>query len=171
MNVTRTEDWDYNTNFDYIHTRLTLGCWRDMKTQIIQRAFDHLEPGGWLECQEINVVPCCDDGTMPDDFGWSVWAREMTRASELANRQLDLGEQVKVWLHEVGFVDIHEAIIKIPVGSWPKDQRLKHLGMLWQQNLLSGLQGFTMALAHNVLGKTIEEIEVRCDTPLRADEG
>lgn len=132
-----------------------------MKTQIIQRAFDHLEPGGWLECQEVNVLPTCDDGTMPEDFGWRKWAREMVRASDLTNRQLDLGEHVKTWLHEVGFVDIHEAVIKIPIGSWPKDKRLKHLGMLWQQNLLTGLHGFTMALAHNVLGKPIDEIEVR----------
>ena len=64
---TDTTPRDYPAEFDFIHTRMTIGCWSDMKRQIIRRAFDHLQPGGWLECQELPSLIACEDGTMPDD--------------------------------------------------------------------------------------------------------
>ncbi|KXX79309.1 Demethylmenaquinone methyltransferase [Madurella mycetomatis] len=154
-----TEDWDYPADFDFIHTRVTIGCWSDMKRQIIQQAFDHLQPGGWLECQEVPALPFCDDGTMTDDFGWLRWAREFVAVSQLANRQ-DIGVQLKDWMCEVGFVDVHEAVFKIPLNSWPKDGRLKYVGMLWQRNLLEGLSAFSLGLFNRFLGKSVEEIEI-----------
>ncbi|KAK3301263.1 S-adenosyl-L-methionine-dependent methyltransferase [Chaetomium fimeti] len=154
-----SEDWYYPTKFDFIHTRITIGCWSDMKNEIIQRAFDHLEPGGWLECQEIPALIYCDDGTMPDDYGWLRWVRDFQAGGRVSNRQLDLGPQLKEWMHEVGFVDIHEMIFKIPLNGWPKEVRLKHVGMMWQRNLLEGLSGFSLDM-FNRLGKSIEEIEL-----------
>ncbi|KAK0638779.1 S-adenosyl-L-methionine-dependent methyltransferase [Cercophora newfieldiana] len=155
------EEWDYPADFDYIHTRITLGCWTDMKTQIMQRAFDHLRPGGWLECQEVMVEPYCDDGTMPSDFGWLRWSQELAMASEMAGRQLKMGDNIKKWMEAVGFVNVREAVIKIPIGGWAKDRRLRHVGMLWQWNLMSGLSGFTLGLFNRVLGRTVEDIQVR----------
>jgi len=131
-----------------------------MKTQIVPRVFDHLQPGGWLECQEVMVSPCCDDGTMPDDFGWLVWARDLVAASELAGKQLVMGDDLKEWMKSVGFINVRETVIKIPIGGWPKDRRLRQMGMLWQWNLLSGLSGFTLGLFNRVLGRTVEEIQV-----------
>jgi len=46
------------------------------------------------------------------------------------------------------------------MGGWPKDPRLKHIGMRWLRNYMSGLSGFTLGLFHRVLGRTVEEIEV-----------
>lgn len=131
-----------------------------MKREIIQRAFDHLRPGGWLECQEIPATPDCDDGTMTDDYEFLRWARELVEVSRLANRQMDIGGQLKDWMREVGFVDVHETVFKIPINGWPREPHLKHIGMLWQRNLLDGLSGFTLSLFNNYLGKTVEEIEV-----------
>lgn len=156
-----TEEWDYPpSEFDLIHTRVTIGCWADMKKEIIARAFHHLKPGGWLECQEVPGMPHCDDGTMPPDYDWLKWTLELYNSSRLANRQVDVGEQLKDWMREVGFVDVHEAVFKIPLNGWPKDTRLKHVGMLWQRNLLDGLQGFSLGFFSKHLGKTQEEIEV-----------
>ncbi|KAL2020941.1 hypothetical protein VTK56DRAFT_7828 [Thermocarpiscus australiensis] len=155
-----SEDWDYPPEFDFIHTRVTVGCWSDMRRQIVQRAFDHLQPGGWLECQEIPALPCCDDGTMPDDYGWLRWAREFSDSLRLANRQPDVGEQLKDWMREVGFVDVRETVFKIPLNGWPRERYLKHVGMLWQRNLLEGVSAFSVGLFSRFLGKSVEEIEV-----------
>ena len=154
-----TQSRDYPAKFDFIHTRVTLGCWSDMKNEIIQRSFDHLQPGGWLECQEIPAPVMCDDGTLPEDFGWLRWVRDFRAGGQVANRQVDLGPQLTGWMHEVGFVDIHEMTFKIPINGWPKEMRLKHIGMMWQRNLLEGLSGFSLGM-FNQLGKTVEEIEV-----------
>ncbi|KAK0635466.1 S-adenosyl-L-methionine-dependent methyltransferase [Bombardia bombarda] len=155
-----TEEWDFSADFDYIHTRVTIGCWSDMKTQIVQPAFDHLLPGGWLECQEFVVFPECDDGTIPEAFAWKQWALEMRAVSQIANRQFELGSNLKSWFEEVGFVDVHETIYKIPINGWPRDARLKYIGMLWQRNLINGLSGFSLALQNRYGGKTVEDIEV-----------
>jgi len=155
-----SEEWCYSDKFDYIHCRVTIGCWADMKQQIIQQAFDNLEPGGMLECQECLAEPSCDDGTMRDDFAYWRWSQELITASAMADRQLDVVDKLKHWLGEVGFVDVHESVFKIPFNTWPKDRRLKHVGLLWQRNLMAGLSGFSLGLFNRMLGRTVEEIEV-----------
>jgi hypothetical protein len=131
-----------------------------MKKQIIQRAFDHLQPGGWLECQEVPALIACDDGTMADDYGWLRWARDFEAVSRLADRQTVVGPLIKEWMLEAGFVDVHETVFKIPLNGWPKEVRLKHVGMMWQRNLLEGLSGFSLGMFNRFLGKSVEEIEV-----------
>jgi len=157
---TDTNPRDYPAEFDFIHTRVTVGCWSDMKKQIIQRAFDHLQPGGWLECQEVPALIACDDGTMADDYGWLRWARDFEAVSRLADRQTVVGPLIKEWMLEAGFVDVHETVFKIPLNGWPKEVRLKHVGMMWQRNLLEGLSGFSLGMFNRFLGKSVEEIEV-----------
>ncbi|KAK4144152.1 Demethylmenaquinone methyltransferase [Dichotomopilus funicola] len=155
-----SEDWFYPPEFDFIHTRVTIGCWSDMKKQILQRAFDHLRPGGWFESQEIPVGIDCDDGTLTDNYGWARWVREFRAGSRIANRQVDNGPQIKEWMCEIGFVDVHEVVIKIPMNGWPKNLRLKQLGMMWQRILLEGVSGFSLRTFNRSLNQTVEEIEV-----------
>ncbi|AEO62416.1 uncharacterized protein THITE_133689 [Thermothielavioides terrestris NRRL 8126] len=155
-----SDDWDYPSEFDFIHTRMTISCWSDMKTQIIQRAFDHLRPGGWLECQEAPATIDCDDGTMPDDYAWLRWSLDFQAVSRLANRQSEIGPYLKDWMREVGFVDVQEVTFKLPLNGWPKDPRLKHIGMLWQRNLLEGVSAFSLGMFHRFMGKSVEEIEL-----------
>ncbi|KAH6630977.1 S-adenosyl-L-methionine-dependent methyltransferase [Chaetomium sp. MPI-SDFR-AT-0129] len=155
-----SEDWCYPPEFDFIHTRVTIGCWSDMKKQILQRAFDHLRPGGWFESQEIPVGIDCDDGTLTDNYGWARWVREFRAGSRIANRQVDNGPQIKEWMREIGFVDVHEVLIKIPINGWPKNLRLKQLGMMWQRILLEGVSGFSLRTFNRSLNRTVEEIEV-----------
>lgn len=154
------EDWYYTRKFDYIHTRVTLGCWSNMKTQIIRKAFDNLQPGGYFEAQELLCLPECDDGTLRADSALLKWVMEMKSASEEADRMLFLGDQLKTWLEEVGFVDVHETVIRIPVGGWPSGRAMKQLGQMWLRNVLSGLSGFSLGLLHRVRRRTVEDIEV-----------
>jgi hypothetical protein len=142
---------------------MTISCWSDMKTQIIQRAFDHLRPGGWLECQEAPATIDCDDGTMPDDYAWLRWSLDFQAVSRLANRQSEVGPYLKDWMREVGFVDVQEVTFKLPLNGWPKDPRLKHIGMLWQRNLLEGVSAFSLGMFHRFMGKSVEEIEVSAE--------
>lgn len=151
---------DYPSDFDFIHTRVTIGCWSDMKRQIIQRAFDHLQPGGWLECQEVPSTLDCDDDTLTESHGFQRWAKELDAAAHVADRQTNVAPELKDWMREVGFVDVQEMVFKIPVNGWPKEVRLKHVGMMWQRNLLEGLSGFSLGFFNRFRGKSVEEIEV-----------
>jgi metalloendopeptidase OMA1, mitochondrial len=45
------EDWLYPPDtFDYIHTRVLLGCFEDFR-KIIDKSFSYIKPGGWMESQ------------------------------------------------------------------------------------------------------------------------
>jgi ubiquinone/menaquinone biosynthesis C-methylase UbiE len=153
-------DWavpiDY---YDFVHTRMMLGCFQDFKA-IIAHAFMHLKPGGWMESQEIMSNPQCDDGTMPDDWPFKEWTKYLDDAAMAVGRPLRIANKLKRWYAEVGFVDIQEKVIKIPVNTWPRDPDLKPLGKWWQQNILLGLQGFSLAHFTRVLGWSKDEIEV-----------
>jgi hypothetical protein len=159
----RTDEWPQGRdwcNFDLIHTRATLGCWSDMKTQIIEPAFERLKPGGWMECQELMGLLESDDDTLTDDNPFKLWCDNIVEASILANRPLNFAASMKQWFIEVGFVDITEKVYKLPLNGWPKDRRLKRFGELWHSNMASGLQAFSYGLLHRVKGWTKEQIEV-----------
>ncbi|KAM6505449.1 hypothetical protein FSOLCH5_013451 [Fusarium solani] len=158
-----TDEWPQGRdwcNFDLIHTRVTMGCWSDMTKQIIQPAFERLRPGGWIECQELEGLMECDDGSVREDNAFKKWCDDIVDASIAVDRPLPGAANIKQALTETGFVDIHEKIYKIPINGWPKNRRLKRFGELWHANVVEGLQALSYGLLHRVKGMTKEEIEV-----------
>lgn len=154
------EDWAVpEYHYDYIHTRFMMGCFEDFRA-IINRGFKHTRPGGWMESQDVMHPPFCDDGTMPEDWPFKDWSDSMEEASMKANRPLSIANQLKRWYIEAGFVDVHEKIIKLPINSWPRGKHLKTLGKYWAEDLLAGLQGFSLALFSREFGWSKTEIEV-----------
>ncbi|KAF4125761.1 TAM domain methyltransferase [Geosmithia morbida] len=155
-----SEPWDYTQPFDYIHTRVTAGCWSCFKTQVAQQAFDSLSPGGWLESQEFDSYVACDDGTVPENSHLSAYLRTLAEAAAQMDRPMKLACHLRSIYEEVGFVDVHERIFKIPTNGWPRDERLKELGKNWELNLRQGLSGFSYNLYHRAFGRTAVETEL-----------
>ncbi|KUJ11875.1 S-adenosyl-L-methionine-dependent methyltransferase [Mollisia scopiformis] len=154
------EDWAVPpAYFDYIHTRIILGCFTDFRI-IIQRALHYLKPGGYMESQEFMSTPYCDDGTMPPDWPFLTWTRYLDEASIDADRPVRIANKIKRWYEAAGFVDVEEKVFKLPVNTWPQDRHLKTLGRMHEDNLLVGLGGFSMGYFSRVLGWSKNEIEV-----------
>lgn len=63
-------------------------------------------------------------------------------------------------MEEAGFVDVEEHILKLPVGPWPKDQRLKQVGLFESVNMTEGIQGLTIMLFTRCLQWTLAEVEL-----------
>ncbi|KAJ4319455.1 hypothetical protein N0V84_006358 [Fusarium piperis] len=143
-----------------IDDAVTMGCWSDMTTQIIEPAFERLRPGGWIECQELEGLLECDDESVTENNPFKKWCNDIVDASIAADRPLPGASSIKKALKEAGFVDIHEKIYKIPINGWPKNRRLKRFGELWHANVAEGLQALSYGLLHRVKGMTKEEIEV-----------
>ncbi|KAG6040011.1 hypothetical protein E4U41_001673 [Claviceps citrina] len=152
--------WDYSQKFDYIHTRVTGGCWWSYEEQVVRQAFEALEPGGYLESQEYDFLVGCDDGTMDPNGPLAQWSRDITLAGERCNRTTTTGQFLRAAYERVGFVDVAEVVFKIPTNAWPKDDHLKKIGRLWEMNILSGLSGFSLSLFHRVFNKSAAETEV-----------
>ncbi|KAL7915274.1 S-adenosyl-L-methionine-dependent methyltransferase [Trichoderma velutinum] len=155
-----SESWNYSETFDYIHTKTTGGCWESYETQIAQQAFETLAPGGWLESQECDSVPYCDDGTLKPDSALALWFQEFLSAGEAAKRPHGEGCNLKSIYERVGFVDVHERKFKVPLNGWARDPDLKVIGRMMETNMQMGLSAFSLGLFNRVYGRTPEEIEV-----------
>jgi hypothetical protein len=152
------EDWMLDP-IDYIHTRILLGCFEDFR-EVIAKSFRYLKPGGWMESQEYMPTVYCDDGTMSPDYAFAEWTQTQDRAAMTMGRPLRIGNKLKRWYEQAGFVDVHEEIFKLPINSWPKDPQWKMLGRFNETNLLDGLQAFSLQPFQKGLGWTKDEIEV-----------
>ncbi|KAH8664936.1 S-adenosyl-L-methionine-dependent methyltransferase [Ilyonectria robusta] len=152
--------WDFAHKFDYIHTRSTVGCWASFQSQIAEQAFDALEPGGWFESQEVDGNVCCDDDTLDPTGPVAAWFNDLLVASEHVQRPAILGATLKEVYEKVGFVDIHQRTVKMPIGGWARDARLKEVGYMWEANLLDGLSGFSYQLFNRAFNRTPAEIEL-----------
>ncbi|KAL2440740.1 Methyltransferase pytC [Exophiala dermatitidis] len=159
------EDWvrPYGS-VDYCHVRFMAGSLTSYE-DLIRNARKYLRPGtGWLECQELHPSPVSDDNTIPEDWGLKVWDEHLEYAANQSlypARPVRIAADIKTWMEEAGYVDIHEHISKIPLGPWPRDKRLKRIGGWWLNNWLAGLQGFTYKLfSTEGLRWSREEIEV-----------
>lgn len=154
------DDWAMPPeNLDYIHTRVLLGCFTDFR-DIIRRGFHYLQPGGFMESQEIMSTPYCDDVTMQPDWEFLEWSNLCQEAAEKASRPLKIAQELKKWYEEAGFVDVQEKVFKIPINPWPEDKHLKALGAMWEENMLAGLSGFSMAPFSRALQWSKDEIQV-----------
>ncbi|KAF5535367.1 methyltransferase [Fusarium mexicanum] len=100
------EDWDSSKPFDYIHSRMmnfSVMNWTDY----LRKGFENLASGGYMEVQEIDAFHVSDDGTLTEEhalFRWCVYLRD---AAGKLGRPYEKTENLKVFMAEVGFTDIH----------------------------------------------------------------
>lgn len=154
------EDWALPpAYFDYIHTRVLLGCFEDFR-EIIKKGFYYTKPGGYMESQDYMSTVYCDDGTMPSDWPFTEWIKFSDDAAMEAGRPLRIANKFKRWYEAAGFVDVQEKVFKIPVNGWPRDKHLKALGNMQEENWLAGLSAFSMAHFSRILNWSKSEIEV-----------
>lgn len=155
-----TEDSWGERPYDYIHTRIMLGAFNDFRT-IIAQGLDNLEPGGWMESQEMWPTAKCDDGTMSRETSkLCEWIKYQDEAAMKLGYPLRIANKLKRWYEEAGFVDVHQEIFKIPIGGWPKDPQFKLLGRWWGFSLTQGLNAFSMALFTRAFNWSQEEVMV-----------
>ncbi|KAL2012009.1 hypothetical protein VTN00DRAFT_4727 [Thermoascus crustaceus] len=161
-------DWLWNANhFDLIHTGHLSGSLPSFK-DMMEKAFHHLRPGGYLECHEIDPKPQCDDGTMPpenpdgpSEYALHDWFYYHERSSQVIDppRPFRIAHNIATWMKEVGFVDVQEIVTKIPLNTWPTDPVQCEIGSWSEANWLDGLAGWSYKPFRD-LGWSIAEIEV-----------
>jgi len=142
-----------------------MGCWNDIKKELVQESFDSLRPGGWLETQEIASLVECDDGSLPPDSSLSRWIQQVNAASSILGRPREVSSQQMVqWYKEVGFVDVELVPFRLPIGYGPNDRpntlAIKDLGLLWRMVMLQSLDTLSLRLFHDILGWSDVEIRV-----------
>ncbi|KAF5547640.1 methyltransferase [Fusarium napiforme] len=135
------KEWTWTKKFDFIFARMMLGCFTDFP-QIIKVAFDNLEPGGYLELQDMSLPARSDDGTLHPGSYLSKWCRSCFEAGQNLGRPVFPTTEYKNYLAAAGFVDIVEVQQKWPTNPWPRDKKFKELGAWACANIAGGTPGF-----------------------------
>ena len=123
---------------------------------ILRRA---LKPGGWVELQDLRLAVQCDDSTMPDDYGVRDFLVNLRRGFEALEYDLLSLEKNKLRLSESKFINVVEKVWKVPIGAWPKDRRMKEVGLYNRLVLAEALQGVSLVPYTRGLGWTATEVE------------
>ncbi|KAH8888149.1 TAM domain methyltransferase [Thozetella sp. PMI_491] len=155
------KDWAWIKPFDLIFARVIAGSLTDYQA-FINKAFAALEPGGYLELQDLHMPYQSDDGTLKEGSGLDKLGHLFIEASAKIGRSITVAAEYKSLMEKAGFVDIVEKRYKWPIGTWPRDQYYKELGKWMCVNLDTGLEGLTMALATRVLSWTPEATGAFC---------
>lgn len=62
-------------------------------------------------------------------------------------------------LTDYGFTNVQHKVMKIPIGTWSKNQTLKTIGLYAKVGILEGLQAMSFGPLCRGLGWTREEVE------------
>ena len=156
------EPWaGFEERFDFVHTRLMNGFSIKSWPFFYEQAFAALEPGGWVENQEFEVVFGCDDHTIPQDSACVRWADLWNEGIEkfgLTGKCYP--ERMVEQMRDAGFINVHVGFYRMPIGTWPKNKDLRQAGLYNLVALLEGLSGLTQRVFTKALGWSIEEMEV-----------
>ncbi|WQF80850.1 Putative S-adenosyl-L-methionine-dependent methyltransferase superfamily [Colletotrichum destructivum] len=161
------EPWTYSRPFDYIHSRgmtSSIGDW----DAYLKQAYDNLSPDGYLELNEMDIKPLCDDGTLKQDSALVKSINMLEEAATIFGRPFVDIRSLKDKMTEIGFEDVHIQRFRWPTNGWPKDRNYREIGLWNYENFAMNWESFTMAPLTRALGWTKEEVllhvmEVRRD--------
>ncbi|OBR02190.1 TAM domain methyltransferase [Colletotrichum higginsianum IMI 349063] len=155
------KEWTWKEPFDFIFFRNMIASfksWPDM----IAKAYENLEPGGYIELQD-NMFPLfCQDGTMSEDYLPLKWTNLLVEATEKLGRPVTVAASFKQMLEDAGFVDVEEKKRMWPINPWPKDEKLRELGSWSLESAMSGIEAVSLGLFTRVLDWSPEETRVFC---------
>jgi hypothetical protein len=152
------DDWTYSQKFDYIHGRLLFSCFNDM-AGVVRKAYDELEPGGYLEMQEIN---CRLHGVDDTTKGTAIqrWTDLIIEGAARFGKDWECGARLKEFFFAAGFEEVVELHYAFPTNMWPKSRHKKLVGLYQMTNMLDGMQGISTRVLTKGLGMSIEEMEL-----------
>lgn len=154
-------DWNFSERFDLVHTRAMNGFCLKSWPHFYKEAFRHMQPGGWVENQEFDLKFCSDDGTIPADGALNRWATLWGQGMQnLGGTARCYPEEMKIQMHNAGFINVHIRAYKMPIAPWAKDRVYRQAGMYFLSGFCDGLAGMSYKVFLAGLGWTQEQMEV-----------
>ena len=93
-------------------------------------------------------------------YAYQRWSEWMDYASKKQGRPMRIAKQVRKWMIAAGYVDVHLIVTKLPIGSWPKDKKLKAVGRKWGNLISDTLPAASYKTFNDTLGMSRDQIEV-----------
>ncbi|OCT50058.1 putative SAM dependent methyltransferase [Cladophialophora carrionii] len=159
-----TDDWVLNHPdmlFDLVHIRNLFVGVKDWKP-VYQQCFEKMRSGGWIEQYEMEIDARTDDPDEPTDTEIVKLSRIAEDMAKATGRDFKISTKMKHLIEEAGFVDVQEQKVKMPLGPWASDPKLKDIGRFFERFYKTGLQGWLMHICTRFLGKKPEEVNSWC---------
>ena len=153
--------WAYDGQFDFVFSRYmctSLLNWPGL----VNQAFKHIRPGGFVEFQDFDMLFYSEDGTLKESSNASKWIQMIVGANRHAGREPSPGPKLEGWMRDAGFEDIVSHKFKIPIGPWAKDKLQKEVGLFNLVQLLDGAEAISLRLLTSILKWKPEEVQVLC---------
>jgi hypothetical protein len=111
---------------------------------------------------DLSFTPYSPDGTLPppESSHYARFLEVVTQAAAKIGLNMDVATTFAQTLRDAGYEDVTEKIYDVPMGTWPRDSRLKEVGAFQLAQFLSAIQGIAMGLLTRVMGWSREEVEV-----------
>ncbi|OJD32350.1 methyltransferase domain-containing protein [Diplodia corticola] len=151
--------WTHATPFDLIYARQLDGSISDWPA-LIGNMFKCTRPDGWTELHLFDTHYRSDDGSLKADAHINHFLATLEEGCKKLGKELYPGPLAEGWLKDAGFVNVHTRVYKIPLGPWPKDPKMKEVGLVNLMQYLDGLEAFSFRMFTNVLGWKLEEVKV-----------
>ncbi|KAF5520754.1 putative methyltransferase tdiE [Colletotrichum aenigma] len=156
------KDWRWTIPFDFIFVRHMNSCFKSWEKMLAQ-AFEHLEPGGYIELQDNAWPILCPDDSMPETSAIARWSSLLVEGCNKIGSSIDVPTRFKQLLEEAGFEAVVEHKRIWPVSPWPAKKKLREAGWWVQAGSLAGLEASTLAVFTRVLGWTEQDTKDFCE--------
>ncbi|RSM14757.1 hypothetical protein CDV31_005339 [Fusarium ambrosium] len=156
-----TQEWTFQENsLDFVHMRFLVGSIVDWPA-LYKQAYRCLKPGGWIESHEASPSIGSDDGSVVPTSAMGQWGQIFFEGGRRLNRSFSILEDKlqTEGMKEAGFVNMEEEEIKVPIGGWPTDLKLKQAGQYFQAAILQDIEGTLMFIA-DLLGWSKAEVDL-----------
>ncbi|KAH8705242.1 putative methyltransferase [Talaromyces proteolyticus] len=154
--------WDYDEQerFDYIHWRALSGSTNNWP-RLYKQAYESLKPGGYIEVHEYDPVVYSEDDRNLLKAPWTKeWLMRLCEASARNGKPIDVGRHQRQLMHDTGFVDLTEKIVKVPIGQWARDPSLKEIGGFERLHVNESVEAHSLALFTRVLGYSYDQASI-----------
>jgi SAM-dependent methyltransferase len=155
------EPWTYSSPFDFIHGKWLAGSIRDWP-KLMRQSYDNLNEGGWVEFSDWDYRPRLPDGAVDRRDNWiTKWHKIMMgTCEEKTGASASPGPLLKNLIRTAGFEEVKEKIFKVPVGTWPKDKKLKEVGQFYRVALEEGLDAISLRILTHFLRYSLDEATI-----------
>lgn len=86
----------------------------------LNKAYRHLNPGGWIEIQELDARANCDDASLPPNSSLAKFFDTAEAAVKSFGMNFRAGEKLGEPLQKAGFINVGCIVLKVPIGAWAK---------------------------------------------------
>ncbi|PGH12432.1 hypothetical protein AJ79_04268 [Helicocarpus griseus UAMH5409] len=153
------QDWAYDEAFDLIHMRQLGGSIKDWN-KLLKQCYENLKPGAWVELQEPATWFSCDDDTMSKATASNEYQVLCNEAARKFGKEINVAHKLKQEAIDAGFVDVREEVMKVPIGPWAKDPKLKEIGRYFLELSTMGIEAYTLGFIGKILGWSQAECQV-----------